>query len=556
MNVKTILLASVAALALGACGGKDSGNNTSAPATKSSQKAASVTAKSPIDTAFKFSGGKELDFDGLISTLPEGERPTYATAAFDSKIGATVITDLQYTDGSNGETITIDRVELYGLDADAIDRVKAGEASIDASMETIFEKVRLFGVRPDGAGDDANVSIGAVEIDKLRLRSGSLNDSHEPQNPAIFFNNFDLAGLYFKDFNVEVTEEGGPQLSFRMPDARIVGLGGGKMTAMVMNDLAYEVENSEETIAALTGLLGAQGALIMNSPMRNFIAPGTQKVSMKSFVWRGFDLSGLLEYGLKDEEPPVTAKNLLRLGSAEATDFETYVNGKLAYKGEKSSFSSEESTWLIPSKVRAETTGDVYNLEAYVPEGEEELMALVKKNGLDNIKSSSSLAWDWDAKKGGAAFKANYDTSGFADLAMSFDLDGLAIEKIKAAMDAGDTEAVEKLAVFNNFNVTLDDEKLLDTLFDVAGLQMGQSGSDLRQSAPAMLRLSGAQFASLNPKFSGYVDALAAFVAEGGTLSINASPDAAVPLAAIAAASDSAPQTLPDVLDLEITHKK
>jgi len=555
MQLKTILLAGAAALALGACGGKDGGNNTDAPATKSSAKAASVNSASPIDTKFKFSGGKELDFAGLVASMPEGERPTYDSATFDQSIGATIVTNLQYTDPGDGEGVIIERVELYGLDPEAVDRVKGGEVSVDAPMETIFEKVRLFGVKPDGGEENANVSIGAVEFDKLRLRPG-FDEEKNDENPAYFFNAFELAGLYVKDINVEATEAEGPQLSFKMPDMRIVGVGGGKLSALIMNDLTYELANSEETIQAMTGLMGEQGALIMNSPLRNFIAPGSQKASMKSFVWRGLDFSGLMEYGLKEEEPPVTAKNLLSLGSLEVNDVESYVNGKLAYKSDKTTLSAEESTWLIPSKIRAESVGDVYNFQAYVPEGEEELMKLVKDNGLDSVKSSSSLAWDWDSKKGAAALKTNMDTSGFADFAMSFSLDGLEIEKIKTAMDAGDEKAIESLALFKGFNLTLKDEKLLDTIFAVAGMQMGQSGADLRASAPAMLRLSGVQVAQMNPRFSDYVDAMATFLSDGGTLEINAQPKSPVPLAAIAQAGEASPQTLPDVIDLNITHKK
>ena len=556
MHFKSILLAGAAALALGACGGKDGGKNADAPATKSSAKAASVNAASPIDSKFKFSGGKELDFAGLVASMPEGERPTYDSAAFDKSIGATVVTNLQYTDPDDGEGITIDRVELYGLDPEAIERVKGAEASVDAPMETIFEKVRLFGVKPEGGEDNANVSIGAVEFDKLRLRPGFDDEEKTDENPAYFFNAFELAGLYFKDVNVEATEADGPQLSFKMPDMRVVGVGGGKLSAIIMNDLTYELANSEETIQAMTGLMGEQGALIMNSPLRNFIAPGSQKASMKSFVWRGLDFSGLMEYGLKEEEPPVTAKNLVRLGSFEVNDVESYVNGKLAYKSEKSTMVAEESTWLIPSKIRAESVGDVYNFQAYVPEGEEALLKVVKDNGLDNVKSASNLAWDWDSKKGGADFKTNIDTSGLADFAMSFSLDGLEIEKIKAAMDAGDEEAVQSLALFKGFNLTLKDEKLLDTIFAIAGMQMGQSGEDLRTSAPAMLRLSGAQAAQMNPRFSDYVDAMATFIAEGGTLEINAQPSSPVALAAIAQAGETGPQNLPDVIDLKVTHKK
>ncbi|MEL7490640.1 MAG: hypothetical protein AAGJ73_07965 [Pseudomonadota bacterium] len=553
MPMKSVFLAGVAALALVGCGGE--GGDAGASTSRAASKAASPKAASPIDAKFSLKDAAPLDVDALFALMPGASRPTYASADFDDKLGATVLTDLQFTDPSDGGGVTIDRVELFGVDPDAMSRVNAAtDASVDAPFETIFEKVRLYGVQPNGEGDDAIINFGAVEIDKLQLRQGGYDDTQD--NPALLFNAFDLGGLYFKDISVDATEEEGPKVQAALPDVRIVGVSGGKVGAIVINDMNYEIVQTEETMQAMTGLLGEQGALLMNSPLRSFIAPGNQKASVKSFVWNGFDLSGLMAFSLKGEEPPYTAKNLVRLGSMELRDVETYINGELAYKTEKSTVTATESTWLIPTKVRAKSEGDTYNFTAYVPEGEEELLQIVKDNGLDKIKGSSDMSWDWDSAKGGAAFKTNMDMSGFANLAMGFDLDGLEIEKLAEAIGEGDEAAVASIGQFNGFNLTLKDGKLLDTIFDIAALQMGGTGDDLRQSAPAMVRLSGAQAAALNPRIQGYVDAFAAFLSDGGTLEISANPDQAVPFADIAAAGETGPQTLPDVLDLTVTHKK
>ena len=559
MTTKSIFFAGVAALALVGCGGEKTASNTDAPVTKTSAKAVSVTAKSPLDTPFSFKGGEALDVDALVAMLPEEARPTFASSEFDSKIGATIVTDLQFTDPEDGTAITIDRTELYGFDVDALKSVTDGEPAIDAPFETLFEKVRFFGVKPDGEGDEADVSIGGIEIDKLRVRKGGFDEDAADENPAHFFNAFELGGFYLKDLVVDATDSEGEdaaKVAVNVPDVRLVGLGGGKLSALILNGLSYELAQSEASVKAMTGLLGEQGDLLMNSPLRGFLAPGSQKVSMESFAWNGLDFAGLMDYGLKNEDVPLTVKNAYSLGSFEIKNVESYVDGQLAYKSDRSVMTAEETAWLIPTKLRSESFGDVYNFTAYIPEGEDDLMKIVTDNGLEKVKASSNLSWDWDPKKGGAALKTAFETTGFADFDINFDMSGLEMEKLAAAIEADDEAAIEQMVKFNGLNIKIADEKLLDTVFSIAGLQMGSSGSDLRQSAPAMVRLSGAQFAQMNPRFSDYVDAVADFIADGGSLTISAEPEAPVALSAISQAGETGPQNLPNVLNLNVSHKK
>ena len=129
-------------------------------------------------------------------------------------------------------------------------------------------------------------------------------------------------------------------------------------------------------------------------------------------------------------------------------------------------------------------------------------------------------------------------------------------DEINALVEAGDEDGVAKLAKFKNFNLKLDDEKLLDVAFAVAALQMNSSAKDLREAAPGMLRLTGMQAAQMNPRISDYVDAVANFISDGGALSINAEPEDAVTFETLAATGQTAPQTLPDVLNLTVTHSK
>lgn len=557
MKIKAILFAGAASLTLISCGKKDEAG----PETKSSAAAARPEAGSPLDAPFKLAGAEPIDVDALFSLLPEEAAPSYDSAAFDEKLGATVVTNLRIIDRDPDNALefdglTIERTELYGVDMEAIERVKAAEATADAPFEKIFDKVRLFGVKPASPDAGAQTTIGGIELDQFRLRQGGFKaDKEGDDNPAFFFNAFDLAGLYFKDFIIDGADEQAGDIKVKAPDLRFVGLGGGKLNAVIAKDFEYEVKQSPEARAAMARAMGPGGAL-MSGPLKGFIAPDHQRTKMESLEWRGVDFSGLMAYGLKDEEPPVTAKNLIDLGSIKALDMETFIGERRAAKVAETKVDRIRFTWLIPSDVHSVSKGGEYDLTAYVSEEETEAVETLKKHGLDMVKGESELSWTWDAAQGGANLGASFVTDKLADFSLDFALAGLELEKINALIEAGEENAIAKAGAFKGFGATLIDKTLLDAIYDVSALQMGGDGEDLRQSTPAMVRLTGIQAASINPRIADYVDALANFLADGGTLEIAARPEQAVPLEAIAAAGDSAPQTLPDLLNLTVTHKE
>ena len=122
-------------------------------------------------------------------------------------------------------------------------------------------------------------------------------------------------------------------------------------------------------------------------------------------------------------------------------------------------------------------------------------------------------------------------------------------------MEEGESDTVLSKGALKNFSFKVEDEKALDAIFALAALQMGGSGEDLRMSVPAMIRLSGAQAAQMNPRISGYVNALAEFVAKGGTLEVAAAPKEPVAFSTLQATGMTAPQTMPDVLNLTVSHQ-
>lgn len=558
MKLSNILLAGVASLALLSCGKKDEA--AEAPKSESSQQAAKADAGSPLDQRFTLKGAEAVDIDALLSLMPEDERPTYETSRFDDKLGATVVENLRFADAEDGEGVAVARAEFYGVDMDAIERIRsADEAGPDAPFETVFQKVRFLDVSSFGLEEDEasiQMTIGGVEFDKLQIRQGGVEGDGEGDEGARFFNAVNLAGLYFKDMEFASETEETPTVAFAAPDLRLVGLGGGRISAIIANDFAYDMKHSAQSLAALSEAMGPQGALFLSGPLAGFVAPESQEVSMESLEWRDIDFSGLLAWGLKDEKPPMTEKDLLDLGTMKATKMESRVNGKLAATVEEATVSAAEFTWMIPSNIRADTKGAVYDFTAYVPETEEEALKILKDSNLDKVKGDGSASWVWNEKSGAADFTYDASLDKVAGFSASAAFSNLKLDEIAAAMEEGESDTVLSKGALKNFSFKVEDEKALDAIFALAALQMGGTGEDLRMSAPAMIRLSGSQLAQMNPVMTDYVNAVADFVAKGGSLEIAAKPAEPVPFMSLQATGAAAPQTVPDMLGLTVTHKE
>ncbi len=553
MRISKILIAGAAAFALAACGDKDAGDD--AIKSETSAKAAKVSSASPLNADFRLKDGEEVDIAALLAMMPDEANPIYDSVAFDKKLGATVVSNLRFADGPGDDAIVVKRAEFYGVDLDAIARIDdAVDAGVDSPFETVFEKVRLLDISAEGIDEDeGSMTIGGIEFDKLAIRQGGPEGSGEGNEAARFFNAVSLAGLYFKDIAISIEEGEGASIAMNAPDLRFVGLADGKLGAIIANDLDYEVSQSAESLANLSQAFGPQGAMLMNGPLKQFLALENQRTTVAALAWRDIDFSGLLGWGLKGETPPVTERELINLGTLKATGMETFIEGRRLMAVDEATISSAEFTWLVPSKFRTDTKGAIYDFTAYASETDEAVLEVLKRHGLDHVKGDGYAEWKWNPDSGVGALEYIVNADSAANFSMGLGLSGLKLDEASEAMANGENNPLAALAAFNNFSLKLEDKKALDAIFDLSALQMGGSGEDLRQSAPAMIRLSGMQVAQLNPRISDYVEAVANFVAKGGTLEVSANPTEPVSFSELES-GDVTPQTLPDMLDLKVTH--
>lgn len=557
--MRLIVLSMLAAVALAGCGKKQA-----TPSSATSVAAADINAASPLDKPYRHKGGKEVDIDRLFEALPLYLRPTYDKAAFDQRTGATVVTNLKFGDVASARGFTARRAEFYGVDIGKIEALQsATEAPLDAPMNLVLGKLRLYDVASAGDGRvAARTKVGAIEIDSLRIREGGIPKSSPASGMAALFNSFDVAGVYFKDVRVEggAAEKSGDQsgaaFDFEADDMRLVGVGGGNLKALLGRDLDYLIRQSPDAIAAAGKGLGPMAEVLIGGPLRNFIAPENQRTKLKSLEWRDISFSGLMGYGLKGEKPPISARNLINLGTMRMTDAETFVGEKRVSIVPDTTVSAMEFAWLAPSKIRAVSRGGLYDFTGYVPDTEKEAIAVLKARKLDKVKGDSDFAYDWNPDRGGAVASAGFDSVGFADFDFDLALEGLELKKIEAAREAGAPQPAADLAKLKLLSITIADEEMLDAFYELSALQTGGTAKDVRAATPAMMRLSKIELQRESPRLASYVEAVAEFLEDGGTLEIRAEPETPVPLSAIVAAGRGGPDAMAASINLTVTRTK
>ena len=186
----------------------------------------------------------------------------------------------------------------------------------------------------------------------------------------------------------------------------------------------------------------------------------------------------------------------------------------------------------------------------------EQFRAALTALGLERITGDMDMSWRWDGDTGAAALSMSSDFAGVAAGAFGVRAGGPSLARWDA-MARDETLAATAVGEISlqGLNYSVTDKGLLGRAFAYAAAQNGAgSGPELRQSVSAMIRLSSLQAGEMNPRIAGYAKALADFLERAGTLSLLAAPSAPVSLLALQAASQGAPETLPDILNVTLTH--
>ena len=107
-------------------------------------------------------------------------------------------------------------------------------------------------------------------------------------------------------------------------------------------------------------------------------------------------------------------------------------------------------------------------------------------------------------------------------------------------------------AVLQRMRVTFDDAGVVDYVMTMMANQSGASRDAIAQGIVQQIRMQGEMMTGGAPVVADIADAVSAFLADPGTLSVTMAPADPVPFAQIIGAAITSPQALPGLLNFSI----
>lgn len=595
MKFHALMTAGAAALSLYGCAG--------AP------RAPVITADALLAPTYANPAGEPFDVTAFFDAMPQWLEISFADSTFNPASGAMAVSDLVLSiRGVPKYRLHIDRAQMWDADADALARVMSGSAP--DSMTAIIDRVAFEGVRSEGlqwenGAQSLSLTIDKIVLDGLDAQSfilAPLQDVDSETAPAISLvrtlaavaNAYALDGAAFANLNLRMNESQGSAVVFYADQVFSRGYDRGRtayeridgvkvstrtLTEGVLTNVAERIEeslsqNPEEKI--LQPWMRAEVNNALSNPVA-FIAQNAGALAtdreIDSIEITNADVSGALSWLAKWQAPPITETNILDFGEISIIGSRESWNGAELYSVARSEIEAFDFYWLIPSNYVQTDTGitlslldaidmsvDDFGFGGNADTGSQEILQIrdaITRLGLETIRGDSVTRWNWDGGTGALNTGASLSLDALMETTSGLEAEGPSLaDWNKLVSDGASGDEIAKAIFLKQMNVSVSDEQLLDRAFAYAATQISPdaSGADLRQSAPAMIRLAATQAAQFNPRIPGYVDALTAFVGTGGSLTVEMRPDAPVSLTEIQKIASSAPQTLPDVLGLSVTH--
>lgn len=288
--------------------------------------------------------------------------------------------------------------------------------------------------------------------------------------------------------------------------------------------------------------------------------------------------------------PEHTESDFMSLGAWRIQDYQFGIDGETVFNIDSFDMDLTSFHWLLPTDIRIDLDGFRYELGTLfdsildvMPEDEisgdeleqvQKVMTVLAENGLDCFCGDYRLNAAWDETTG----KISYDETGtFAELfesSLALDASITTPEQTAAAISEAVDEAVfeEQLkdaAEFRSFVWQLKDTGGLQALATAAH-EIGETFPDepsmamlayndadaLRAFASNAVRGFGPEAVREVPEASSWVEALALWLEDGGTLTLKAAPPRPVNANMIEAYEDRepTPSEMIDIFGLSVTH--
>lgn len=399
-----------------------------------------------------------------------------------------------------------------------------------------------------------------------------------------------MVGAFARSFSIDALAYRDVTIDYQIRDNDIemrmdMSLGLAGLRGYDRGDLAYS--GSWDT--AFTGEMPMPADPYSEDEMRNIPMTGGVEFSAMS----GMRLNRAFEALANWEMPGKDETDFLSLGTWELTNYTMDMAEKSLFKAERISFESDFH-WLFPTKLDIALVDTGYNIgnlfqvmtqelgEELAPGfGPEELakgLAIAEQYGFDCLCGDYALELAWDEANGDITYN---ETSQFADAFSGRNTAdvGFATPAIIAGLvDADDAEeqfeqAAKDAFEFRSLELTMTDTGGLTNLFEMLHA-IGEAFPE--QEGMAILAYNdAAQLRSLAvnsvigmkpmirqqaPMADPWMDAVASFLEEGGTLTLAAKPAQPINAELIesldAEGFDPEPEELVEIFGLTVTHTK
>ncbi len=590
MKLRHTLLSALAATVLTSC--------TTVPQT--------ITANSLLEQSFKMRDAQSFDVAAFFEQMPEWMDVSFAESSFDSQSGAMVISDLFLSPKKIPQIgIRIDRADIWGGDPQMLESVMSGTAL--GELGQIFDRASFRGIKSVGlqapdSGESVSMKIDVMVFDSLSAKSFSLSPVEgEPEfsgtirTLAAIVGSYAFDGAAYSNLKLSAKDNGGSEVLLNVAQGFVRGydrgateyqrMEGFSMTSTSPNgnlvrEIALRVEEKLKKQRPEDKILQPWMREELNKVLENpiaFIAYNSgayiEKTEYDLVEVSNADVSGAVKWLANWQLPPITETNLLDFGAITVLGNRVSWNGVPVFSIARSEISASDFYWLIPSNYQQRDSGINVNLMELIdqsarranfgvtPEtGSQELLQAkqaITALGLEQISGEGGGRWNWNGETGSLKVGSSFNLIDLASSAGGLDLGGPSlIEWDQLVRSGAAQDVIQERISLGSLNFSITDDQLLDKVYALAATQMGGGGGDdLRQSLPAMVRLSSGQFGQMNQRIPGYLDAIANFLGGSGTLTVNMAPATPVNLKTLRAAIETEPQTLPDIVNLTIDHR-
>ena len=508
------------------------------------------------------------------------------------------------------ETLSVaDRIELRGVKSVGMDAVS--ELMMDQYISTLEDLAPL--------DDEVVTELNAIEVFNYNFTMDTLLIEGFELHPFVYAKIEDSA-----EEEVEFSVDGETiTLSSDANDERLgVQMIGAfarsfSLDAVAYDDLVFEysmrdsnVEMSMDITVGLSGLRdydrgdiaysGSWDSIIGGEfPIPDPDGDGTEMKSVpmtggvQASTISGFKMAKAFEAMANWEMPATSDTDIFDLGRWEMLDYDLNIADQSLFKSERIVFDSDFH-WLLPTKIELSLTDTGYDIgnlfEVMTTEMGEELepglspedlrkgLEIVEQYGFSCLCGDYSINLNWDEATGAVSYRENGRFAEAFNGNSSADIGFSTPARMAGLFDLEDPEAEFETAFkedfeFRSYESVLNDTGGLENLFEMLHA-IGEAFPE--QEGMAMLTYNDAaqlRMLSVNmvngmkpmvrqelPSADPWMDAVASFLEEGGSLAIAVKPETPITVSMIESFDESdaelGPEEIVDILGLTVTHTK